>query len=627
MSKTTTATGLSLIAVYVFTSACAALPNLAASAGKPSVSNSGYDAQLTTPAHPLPLSVTPDESAAVSEVFDYGGGTLSATGADGTTYTLEIPEGALYAPTKIRMTPLAAVEGLPFGEGAPHAVLLEPDGLRLSDVAILTITPPTTIPVDQQIFFGMQGKAHEFGFAAPVIDSTALEIMITHFSGYGVEKGLLADPEKLRERLGGDVERRLEDIVAQELARIRQEILMNGDSPETTREFSDLIAWARKVYYEQVLKPRIEAAGESCAAGRLAVETYMSFERQLALLGGGQESQPAELAGLMVKVSNLCLQEEYELCRDQHIIHRITSVVLSMERQAVLLGLQDSDSLDAKGEDLARRCLSFELDLNSQIVGDPPQGWHTESDMTSKVELSFPGIGVMISQQQSHTGDGISGEAPLVNERFLARSNTAGCEVISSSRGGSTLHISNLAWVVDFRGEDDELGYIKDLSMVITPDPTTESYRGRCGTSIFNADNSNAWSSAWGALHQAACMPPSASGASGDVPETGLLSPEMISRIEAFGKQNGLDEGEIQDLIDAASSGDLPPGALDSMLGASASPSDPSAAPEYALGACQTETGWDVPAGEIFGIKEVHLSLPQLGMSENGTYVLRHDPK
>jgi hypothetical protein len=626
MRKTGIATCLSFIALVLLAAACGGKPDTRPTTGSSPGSESDWEALLAVPANPLLLSVTPDENAAASEVFSYEGGTLSATGADGTTYALQIPEGALYAPTEIRMTPLSAVEGMPFGEGAPYGVLLEPDGLRLSDVAILTVTPRQAIPVDQQIFFGFQGDEHEFGFAAPVVDSPALEIMVTHFSGYGVQKGLLADTEPVRDRLGGDVERRLQDVVARELSRLRQKALLGIEDPADEQAMQDLFAWLDKVYYEEVLKPRLDAAGESCAAGRLALLTLLGYERQLQLLGV-ETSHLSDAAALMFKVGEICLQEEYELCRDQHIIHRIIPVVLGMMRQSELLGIDDAGAIEAKGNDLARKCLSFELELRSEIVGDPPQGWYYESGMTSKVRLEFPDLRQLLSQALDGEGDGIHGEAPLVNERFFARSNTDGCEVTGYSRGGSTLRISQLAWAVAFHDEDDEVGYVKDLSMVISPDPTTESFSGRCGPSAFTADNSNSWSGAWGALHQQACMPSSAPGSSGEEPETGLLSPEMISQIQAFGQRTGMDPQDIQDLIDAASSGDLPPGALESMIGAGAPASDEGGDVQYGLGACQTEKGWEVKAGEVFAIKEVHLSLPKMGMTEDGTYVLMHTPK
>ena len=122
------------------------------------------------------------------------GGTLSATGADGTQYRLDIPGDALLVETKIRLIP-AAVTGLPFGGEQTYAAQLQPEGLTFNNFATLSILPAQEIPLKEQLFFGYQAEGKDVIFAPPVKDSKELKIQLLHFSGYGVTKGLLADPE------------------------------------------------------------------------------------------------------------------------------------------------------------------------------------------------------------------------------------------------------------------------------------------------------------------------------------------------------------------------------------------------------------------------------------------------
>ena len=61
-------------------------------------------------------------------------------------YTFNIPEGALSSDTEIRMTAVTAIQDWPLDGDSIGAVRLEPAGLVLNDVAILTIG----IPVDRQ---------------------------------------------------------------------------------------------------------------------------------------------------------------------------------------------------------------------------------------------------------------------------------------------------------------------------------------------------------------------------------------------------------------------------------------------------------------------------------------------
>jgi hypothetical protein len=76
--------------------------------------------------------------------------------------------------------------------------------------------------------------------------------------------------------LGGDVETRLNSIVAAELARSGE----TGQDPGSS--FWD---WAFSTWKQYVLQPRLNAAGQSCTAGRLALWTLLSFERTNELWG------------------------------------------------------------------------------------------------------------------------------------------------------------------------------------------------------------------------------------------------------------------------------------------------------------------------------------------------------
>ena len=91
------------------------------------------------PPPPAPPSVAPrlDDANAATERIGREGGTVSATGADGATYTLAIPAGALISDEDITLTPVGAVDGLPFSGGLAGAVQLAPDGLRLFEPATL----------------------------------------------------------------------------------------------------------------------------------------------------------------------------------------------------------------------------------------------------------------------------------------------------------------------------------------------------------------------------------------------------------------------------------------------------------------------------------------------------------
>ena len=118
------------------------------------------------PLDPDPITVDPDpdEARAVSEtIYDTTQSTtIKATGADGTTYTLVIPAGALVGPETITLTPLAKVDDLPLSGGLEAAVELEPHGLVLLKQATLTIDSPSLGPIAQQTPFYFHEGGEDF---------------------------------------------------------------------------------------------------------------------------------------------------------------------------------------------------------------------------------------------------------------------------------------------------------------------------------------------------------------------------------------------------------------------------------------------------------------------------------
>src|SRR3989337_1788198 len=76
-------------------------------------SSGGYAGAFDTSANPWAAAPELDSSHASSAAMSASGGTVEATGADGTHYTLSIPEGALALEHEITLTPVRAVADLP----------------------------------------------------------------------------------------------------------------------------------------------------------------------------------------------------------------------------------------------------------------------------------------------------------------------------------------------------------------------------------------------------------------------------------------------------------------------------------------------------------------------------------
>ncbi|MBA4385729.1 MAG: hypothetical protein C0410_13410, partial [Anaerolinea sp.] len=392
---------------------------------------------------------------------------------------------ALLVDTTITMTPVATLTGLPFGSADSLAVQLEPEGLSFNNFVTLTITPKEMIPVDQQLMFTYQGAGQDVILAFPVVDSKEIKMQLLHFSGYGVTKGLLADIEPARNRIGGTAERRIQSAAAERLGRERQsQLLGSEDSSEGLKDLADLF----QQYEDEVVKPRIAAAGESCAAGQLALQTVLGFERQKQLLGM-ESNGMQDVVDLMDVVGLVCVKEEYEMCKNDHVIHRMIAVWLGMERQSQLLGGGVATEAIKLAKDLTQKCLSFELVFSSTGTFDAGDGEGYSSTVTSTVKMQFNADVVRIA-----------GEAPLVNSDFVYRMND--CSV-TSDRGGGSFNAMDMGYTIQENIPPGQVGKVTDIDLVYYPGNTSESFTVKCEDSPpYTAPPSPLWTGVYLVTHQ-----------------------------------------------------------------------------------------------------------------------------
>lgn len=130
----------------------------------------------------LPVVSTAETAASASATIPIEGGEVSAIGSDGVVYSLQVPFGALIAPTAITITPLTNVTSLPVSGPIVGAVRLAPAGLALQVPATLVVTLPGPVPAGGLVALHHGTGATDFEAPATTIAGTTLTSTIAHFS-------------------------------------------------------------------------------------------------------------------------------------------------------------------------------------------------------------------------------------------------------------------------------------------------------------------------------------------------------------------------------------------------------------------------------------------------------------
>lgn len=295
---------------------------------------------FTAAANPINLALTLDSAsnATSKTVPSIGASTITATGSDGTTYRLDIPDGALLQDTVITMTPVSSISNLPFSGGLGGAVKLEPEGLFFYKDVTLTIVPKVAIPLQNQVFFGFSASGEDLILGTPVRPyGTGIQLSLQHFSGGGIANGVSAEKAAVLNRIANRVESRLASEVGDALAKGREDALKGGSDANAIATLIDSFT----EYENSVVNNRITAAmaaSASCADGTKAVQTLLGYERQRQLLGLSQSSAYGQLADLIASGESKCREEAIASCQaksDPGILKRFD---FTAARQHQLMG-------------------------------------------------------------------------------------------------------------------------------------------------------------------------------------------------------------------------------------------------------------------------------------------------
>jgi hypothetical protein len=239
-----------------------------------------------TPADPLNVTVTLDESSTASGLISSNGGSLSLTAADGSVYNLEIPAKALDADTLITMTAVKSITGAPLDSGAPvSAVQLEPSGLFFNEMLTLTITPAKEIPIKNQVAFGYEGNGHDYHLAVIDPQSKDIKIKLMQFSGAGVGSASDKAWAANLQIQANNASTRIAQKIGAYIQEKHREAIMGAEGETDNTEFYDTLKSALDQFEDQVVLKERAAAELDCKYARKAAIDLLSVERLRQILG------------------------------------------------------------------------------------------------------------------------------------------------------------------------------------------------------------------------------------------------------------------------------------------------------------------------------------------------------
>jgi hypothetical protein len=190
-------------------------------------------------------------------------------------------------------------------------------------------------------------------------------------------------------------------------------------------------------------------------------------------------------------VVEVCMKEEYELCAEEHVVHRILPIELGLERQLQLMGAVGGGQPDPAylkhAREYVERCMKFDLVFESTVAeGTPTTGFETRVKATVPMRFSFEAGKYL-------------GSAPLVNESFTYK--MPGCTV-ATERGGGTFDSPQLAFLADPPDPQHLLGTLHDIRMSYFPGTTSEAFSMTCpGGGGMPRQQASMWTGMFIAVH------------------------------------------------------------------------------------------------------------------------------
>ncbi len=351
------------------------------------------------------------------------GGSLSATAADGTVFTLDIPATSLLFDEVVTMTPVGAVGHFPFAGGLVAGVDIQPSGTPLLQGATLSIHTAAPLAGSEETPVAWNGSGEDLFLFPPWPTSGDLKLEIFHLGGYGVARGTDSERQSRLERepvADGDL---LSHAISPFLRDGRAAAASIG-GPEFKRIEVSVVQRLDAGY--QALKIQMEATdGEPARVVDLIHQTNAWVLEVPIAVGAPMETvfpgRTEEIYSLWKRMISLALSKIHERCsEDPHAIFSVFPII----KVARSGGLSQRFPELQSEIDQVFKCLTFKLTFDSSIA--ETGGPFSESARVVAESVTLRG-------HSTQNGLEISGEGPILHEHLEACCAPDDCPVLLSS--------------------------------------------------------------------------------------------------------------------------------------------------------------------------------------------------
>ena len=383
----------------------------------------------------VPVAVAGDDSAlavtlqldperAARRVLSDRGGSLTATAADGSRFTLTIPPDALVGNEEIVLTPVSKMTGLPNGVTLAAGVELAPEGLLLLQPATLAIEPARAVAADQEVPFGWtrEGQGVHTQFMAPRPRVPTLHI--THFSGVALASGTPTAAARIGGQPAPCAGRFFTEFAR--LARAAREAALAGTlTPADNANLVDAFVDASRRYLDGAVKPVVKQAETDDLILPCAVNALFTWEHHARVfLGDSFDSafgtEAAALRESIWKGVAVSFDRSYERCMRNESplfqLARMSGAAKNLQMMGLERLLPDDhiDKIFACG-----RTFDYHVDVDSvmeNVYREQGQGADVSS---SRTQIAAKGLVARFDEQRSTQGSPV----------FVARSVPAEASV------------------------------------------------------------------------------------------------------------------------------------------------------------------------------------------------------